>query len=87
MTPLDALVDAIAALRREDLESWVREDLVAPLPQDRGGETRTWVFTESECARVRLICTLRYDLEIADETLPLILSLLDQLYDTRSCVR
>jgi chaperone modulatory protein CbpM len=36
-----------------------------------------------ECARVRLICTLHYELEIDAETLPIVLSLMDQLYDTR----
>ena len=36
-----------------------------------------------ECARVRLICTLHYELEIEAETLPVVLSLVDQLYDTR----
>ena len=36
-----------------------------------------------ECARVRLICTLRYELEIDPDTLLVVLSLVDQLYDTR----
>ena len=36
-----------------------------------------------ECARIRLICTLRYELEIDAGTLPVVLSLIDQLYDTR----
>jgi chaperone modulatory protein CbpM len=36
-----------------------------------------------ECARVRLISTLHYDLEIDVDTLPVVLSLIDQLYDTR----
>jgi chaperone modulatory protein CbpM len=36
-----------------------------------------------KCARVRLISTLRYELEIDTDTLPLVLSLIDQLYDTR----
>ena len=36
-----------------------------------------------ECARVRLICMLHYELEIDVDTLPVVLSLVDQLYDTR----
>jgi chaperone modulatory protein CbpM len=36
-----------------------------------------------QCARVRLICTLHYELEVETETLPTVLSLIDQLYDTR----
>ena len=31
----------------------------------------------------RLICTLHYELEIDAGTLPVVLSLIDQLYDTR----
>ncbi len=41
------------------------------------------LFSDMECARVRLICTLHYELEIDAGTLPVVLSLLDQLYDTR----
>jgi chaperone modulatory protein CbpM len=36
-----------------------------------------------DCARVRLICTLHYELEIDLSTLQVVLSLVDQLYDTR----
>ncbi len=36
-----------------------------------------------EGPRVRLICTLHHELEIDAETLPAVLSLVDQLYDTR----
>ena len=46
-------------------------------------EAGTLLFTDMECARVRLICTLHYELEIDAGTLPVLLSLVDQLYDTR----
>jgi chaperone modulatory protein CbpM len=78
MMRVDDLVEAISALQRSDLEAWIREELVAPLY-----EAGTPFFTEIECARVRLICTLHYELEIDAETLPVVLSLVDQLYDTR----
>ena len=74
----DDLVAAIAALKRRDLEEWIREELVAP-QQDAG----TLLFSEMECARIRLICTLHYELEIEAGALPVVLSLMDQLYDTR----
>jgi chaperone modulatory protein CbpM len=77
MMAIDDLLAAIANLQRSDLEDWIREELVAP--QDAG----TLLFSDMECARVRLICTLTYDLEIDAGTLPVVLSLLDQLYDTR----
>jgi len=78
MMRVDDLVAAIAALQRSDLEDWIREELVAPR-QDAG----TLLFSEMECARVRLICTLHYELEIDAGTLPVVLSLIDQLYNTR----
>ena len=78
MMRVDDLVAAIAALQRRDLEAWIREELVVPR-QDAG----TLLFSEMECARVRLICTLHYELEIDAGTLPVVLSLVDQLYDTR----
>ena len=78
MTHIDDLVAAISTLQRGDLEAWIREELVAPR-QEEG----TLLFTDMDCARVRLICTLHYELEIDTDALPLVLSLVDQLYDTR----
>jgi len=78
MMRVDDLVAAIAALQRSDLETWIRDELVVPRQ-----EAGTLLFTDMECARVRLICTLRYELEIDTDTLPIVLSLIDQLYDTR----
>ena len=78
MTRLDELIERMAPLQRADVEAWVKEGLVAPRE-----EAGTLLFSEVECARIRLICTLRYDLEIDIETLPVIVSLVDQLYDTR----
>lgn len=72
------LIAAIGPLERAELEAWVRAEWVRPEPGH--GET---TFSERECARIRLICTLRIDLGIDAETLPLVLSLVDQLYDTR----
>ena len=78
MMRVDDLVAAIAALQRSDLEAWIRDELVVPRQ-----EAGALLFTDMECARVRLICTLRYELEIDTDTLPIVLSLIDQLYDTR----
>jgi chaperone modulatory protein CbpM len=78
MMGLDDLVSAISALQRSDLEVWIREELVVPRQ-----EVGTLFFSDMECARVRLICTLHYELEIDADTLPVVLSLVDQLYDAR----
>ena len=78
MISLDDLVAAISVLQRSDLEAWIRDELVTPRQ-----EAGALLFTDMECARVRLICTLHYELEIDPDTLPVVLSLLDQLYETR----
>jgi chaperone modulatory protein CbpM len=78
MMHVDDLMAAISSLQRSDLEAWIREELVVPRK-----EAGTLFFTEMDCARVRLICTLHYELEIDANTLPVVLSLVDQLYDTR----
>ena len=78
MMRIDDLVAAIASLQRSDLEAWIREELITP-QQDAG----TQYFSDMDCARVRLICTLHYELEIDLGTLRVVLSLVDQLYDSR----
>jgi chaperone modulatory protein CbpM len=78
MMAVDDLLATISPLQRSDLEAWIQDELVAPR-QDAGSLS----FSDMECARVRLICTLTYELEIDAGTLPVVLSLLDQLYDTR----
>lgn len=72
------IVEQIEALQRSDLDAWINEELISP-QEDAGA----MVFSEMECARIRLICTLHYELEIDAETLPVVLSLVDQLYQTR----
>ena len=49
MMRVDELVATIPSLQRSDLEAWIRDALVAP-------EAETLLFSEMECARVRLIC-------------------------------
>ena len=78
MMRVDDLVATISSLQRSDLEAWIREELVVPRQ-----EAGTLLFTDMDCARVRLICTLHYELEIDADTLPVVVSLVDQLYDTR----
>lgn len=78
MISIEDLVTAISALQRGDLETWIREELV--LPKQEAGAL---FFTDMECARVRLICTLHYEIDIEADTLPVVMSLVDQLYNTR----
>jgi chaperone modulatory protein CbpM len=72
------LIEAIAALRPDDLDVWVRDALVTPQEA-----SDTLMFSDMQAARVRLICVLRYDLEIDAGALPVVLSLIDQLHEAR----
>jgi chaperone modulatory protein CbpM len=78
MMRAEDLVAAIAALQMSELQRWVSEALVSPAE-----ESGALLFSDAEAARVRLICTLRYEMDVEPATLPVVMSLLDQLYDTR----
>jgi len=56
--------------------TWLRPD----------GAPDRWVFQEVDVARVRLIAELR-ELQMDEEAMPVVLSLLDQLYATRRRMR
>ena len=82
MMSKEELVASIATLRREDLELWIGEAMVRPVEQQ--GEL---IFEDKECARVQLICTLHYDMDVETGTLPIVLDLIDQLHETRHRLR
>jgi chaperone modulatory protein CbpM len=54
---------------------------------DTGGAGAGWEFLEIDVARVRLIHDLHRAMEINEETMPLVLSLLDQVYALRGTLR
>ena len=68
----------IAGVSAQDLERWVEERLL--LPEEEG-------FEEVDVARAQLIVELRRDFALDEEALPLVLSLLDQVYTLRRQVR
>jgi len=82
MIAIDDLILEMSGLRRPDLERWIGNEWVRP--DEREGR---WVFREIDVARVRLILELRDDMEINEDALPVVLSLLDQLYDLRRRMR
>ena len=80
MITLRALCE-VAAVESATVERWVALDLVVP----EGGETL--LFREIDVARVRLIAELTRECGLDEEALPVVLSLLDQLYRTREQLR
>ena len=72
---------AVERLDQVVLARWIERRWVLPVRQEA-----TWVFTEADRARVRLVRTLTDDLEIDDDTVPVLLSLIDQVHGLRAAV-
>jgi chaperone modulatory protein CbpM len=79
---LTAVVALFPDLRETELLAWVERGWVHPQPSDTD-----WEFQEIDIARVRLIHDLRRDMAVQEEVMPLVLSLLDQLYTLRGQMR
>ena len=78
MMTIEMLVMAVDGLDRDAVERLIAQDCVRPT-----GAPGAWRFRDIDVARVRLILELRRDLALADEAVPVVLHLLDQLYATR----
>lgn len=82
MITLDVLCARYASLNENDLERWICAGHVRA--ERRGGEL---IFEEIDAERIRLILELRDVMEVNEEALPVVLSLLDQLYALRRRLR
>lgn len=78
MKTLSEVVTLVGRIERAEIEAWVERAWVMPAARDPEP-----AFSELDVARISLICDLRHDVGVEEETLPLVLSLLDQLYATR----
>jgi len=72
----------ISGVRRVELRQWVARGWV--LPERRQGEL--W-FREIDIARLRLVRQIRRDMAIAEDGVPTVLSLMDQVYGLRKELR
>lgn len=70
------------ALGREELALWIERRWVRPKAQE--GEH---YFDAADVARARLIQELAHELSIDENAMPVILSLLDQLYAMRGLIK
>jgi chaperone modulatory protein CbpM len=82
MMRFTAVVALFPDLRETELHAWVERGWVRP-----EGTEPDWVFQEIDIARVRLIRDFRTTMEVPEETMPLVLSLLDQVYTLRGQMR
>jgi chaperone modulatory protein CbpM len=79
MRTLSEVVMQVGRVDRVELTQWIELGWVAP-EKPAGAEP---AFSDLDVARVCLICDLRHDLAVEEETIPLVLSLLDQVYALR----
>jgi chaperone modulatory protein CbpM len=79
MRTLSEVVMQVGRVDRVELTQWIELGWVAPERQAGAEPT----FSDLDVARVCLICDLRHDLAVEEETMPLVLSLLDQVYALR----
>ncbi|MDE1883336.1 MAG: hypothetical protein KGH70_05070 [Rhodospirillales bacterium] len=68
----------ITGLDEAELGRWIEASWV-----HARGVRGAWQFEEVDVARIKLIHTLRTELEIGEPAMPVVLSLLDQLYELR----
>jgi chaperone modulatory protein CbpM len=82
MIAFEELLRQIEGLDPGDLMRWVENRWVLPERRDQ-----TWLFHEVDVARVELILDIRQEFAIDEEALPLVLGLLDQVYNLRRQLR
>ena len=82
MITTEVLAVLFPGLHRQDLERWISNQWVRP--DHLAGD---YAFREIDVARIRLIRELRDEMQVNEEALPVVLSLLDQLYDQRRRMR
>jgi chaperone modulatory protein CbpM len=69
-------------LDRQVLLAWIDEGVIAPHRDEQG-----YLFDRIDESRVALACDLHYRMGLEHASLPVILSLIDQLHDARHHLR
>ena len=82
MMDLAAVVALFSDLTQVELTTWVERGWVIPDPAGASLE-----FREIDVARVRLIHDLRLGMDVGEDAMSLVLSLLDQVYELRSLMK
>lgn len=72
----------IRRLNRRDLRLWVSEGWVRPAMGESGP-----IFDDLDVARLRLLCDLRKEMALPTDAVPVALSLIDRLHQTRRDLR
>jgi chaperone modulatory protein CbpM len=76
------LIAQYTYLERQVLMTWIEEGVVAPQRDEEG-----YLFDPVDESRVALACDLHYRMGLDHPSLPVIMSLIDQLHDARHHLR
>lgn len=76
------LIARFTVLERQVLLIWIEEGVIAPHRDDQG-----YLFDRVDESRVALACDLHFRMGLDHASLPVILSLIDQLHDARRHLR
>jgi len=76
------LITRFTYLERQVLLTWIEEGVIAPHRDEQG-----YLFDQVDESRVALACDLHYRMGLEHASLPVILSLIDQLHDARHHLR
>jgi chaperone modulatory protein CbpM len=79
MMQLATVTALFVDLPAQELTAWIERGWVQPETGEAG-----WVFQEIDVARVRLIHDLRRDMDVAEDTMSIVLSLIDQIHQVRA---
>jgi len=82
MKSLETVALLFEDLATGELAGWIAQRWIQPEPDARGG----WSFCDIDIARTRLVYDLRREMETPVETMPIVLSLIDQIYELRRFV-
>jgi chaperone modulatory protein CbpM len=83
MMQFEAVLTLFPDLDRAELTLWIEQRWVQP----ERTEGEIWLFHEIDVARARLIYDLRRELDTPEDTLPMLLGLLDQVYELRCTLK
>lgn len=72
----------IRRLTRRELRLWMRQGWVRPARGESGP-----LFDEIDVARLRLLCDLRKEMALPSGAVPVVLTLIDRLHQTRRDLR
>ena len=83
MIRFEMVVAEFPDLDAPELTDWIARGWVVP----HGSSRADWAFAEIDVARIRLIRDLRLRMELEEDALTLVLSLLDQVYGLRGTLQ